>query len=129
MRRFKAFLLPGMFLIPVITLLGCSAPQGIAVNQRQAVVMDSPVLSAGILAEKPAISTLSGRSIATSTLMSSSTKAVTVNYRFYWYDAQGLDLLPFETPRKVTIGPNSSVDIQSITPNLDARSVRLYLFL
>ncbi|AKA36982.1 DUF1425 domain-containing protein [Yersinia ruckeri] len=129
MRRIQAFILLMMVLVPVVALSGCSSPKGISVNEQQSVVMNSPLLTAGILAGKPVISTQSGRSIATVNLSNGNTKPVKVSYRFYWYDAQGLDLLPFETPRTLTLAPGSDIDVVSVTPNLDARRVRLYLFL
>ncbi|CAI0894062.1 Predicted periplasmic lipoprotein [Serratia liquefaciens] len=115
--------------LPAVILMGCSSPKGIAVNDRQTVVMDSPVLTAGILADNPSISDASGRVIATSELSNSQSTPVTVHYRFYWYDDQGLDIRPFEAPRTITIAPNSDATIYSLNGNLDAKRVRLYLFL
>lgn len=90
MRPVKAFLLPVMALVCIATLLGCSSPKGIAVNKQQTVVMDSSVLTAGILASQPAISTSSGNNVARSVITNSQSKPIKINYRFYWYDAQGL---------------------------------------
>ncbi|CNF13328.1 YcfL family protein [Yersinia enterocolitica] len=129
MRPVKAFLLPVMALVCIATLLGCSSPKGIAVNKQQTVVMDSSVLTAGILASQPAISTSSGNNVARSVITNSQSKPIKINYRFYWYDAQGLDVLPLEAPRFIVIVPNDDVDIQSVNNNFNARSARLYLFL
>lgn len=129
MRPVKAFLLPVMALVCIATLLGCSSPKGIAVNKQQTVVMDSSVLTAGILASQPAISTSSGNNVARSVITNSQSKPIKINYRFYWYDAQGLDVLPLEAPRFIVITPNDDVDIQSVNNNFNARSARLYLFL
>jgi uncharacterized protein YcfL len=68
--------------LPAVILMGCSSPKGIAVNDRQTVVMDSPVLTAGILADNPSISDASGRVMATSELSNSQSTPVTVHYRF-----------------------------------------------
>lgn len=87
--------------LPAALLMGCSSPSGIAVNKRQTVVMDPSVLTAGILADTPSISNASGRVMATSVLNNSQSTPVTVHYRFYWYDAQGLDIRPFEKPREI----------------------------
>lgn len=129
MRPVKAFLLPVMALACIATLLGCSSPKGIAVNKQQTVVMDSSVLTAGILASQPAISTSSGNNVARSVITNSQSKPIKINYRFYWYDAQGLDVPPLEEPRFIVIAPNDDVDIQSVNNNFNARSARLYLFL
>jgi uncharacterized protein YcfL len=116
--------------LPAVLLAGCSsAPEQIALNKQQTVVMESPVLTAGITADKPAISAASGRKIATSILSNSQTTPVTVHYRFYWYDAQGLDLLPPEKPRTIMVPADSTAQIYSLIGNLDAHSVRLHLYL
>ncbi|MGL9738172.1 YcfL family protein [Serratia sp. (in: enterobacteria)] len=91
--------------LPAALLMGCSSPPGIAVNQGQTVVMDPSVLN------------------------NSQPTPVTVHYRFYWYDAQGLDIRPFEKPREIVVAPDSDAKIYSINGNLDAKSARLYLYL
>ena len=115
--------------LPAAMLMGCSSPKGISVNERQTVVMDSPVLTAGILADNTSIADASGRLRASSVLSNTQTTPVTLHYRFYWYDKQGLDILPFEKPRTVTVAANSDTEIYSLNGNLDAKRVRLYLYL
>ncbi|AJJ18694.1 putative lipoprotein [Yersinia intermedia] len=129
MRRVKAFLLPVMVLACIATLLGCSSPKGIAVNKQQTVVMDSSVLAAGILASQPAVSLSSGNNVARSVITNSQNKPIRINYRFYWYDAQGLDVPPLEAPRVMVIAPGDDVTVQSVNNNFNARSARLHLFL
>ncbi|MBS0969909.1 DUF1425 domain-containing protein [Chimaeribacter arupi] len=119
----------GWALLMGIALAGCSSPQKIALNTQQTVVMESPVLTAGIIADKPTIADASGRKSAASVLSNSQMTPVTVHYRFYWYDAQGLDVLPFQPPRTITLAPASTATIYSLMGNLDADSVRLYLYL
>ncbi|MFA3761422.1 YcfL family protein [Yersinia sp. 2466 StPb PI] len=129
MRRVKAFLLPVMVSACIATLLGCSNPKGIAVNKQQTVVMDSSVLTAGILASQPTVSLSSGNNVARSVITNSQNKPVRINYRFYWYDTQGLDVPPLEAPRFMMIAPGDDVTIQSVNNNFNARSARLHLFL
>lgn len=129
MRRVKAFLLPVMVLACIATLLGCSSSKGIAVNKQQTVVMDSSVLAAGILASQPAVSLSSGNNVARSVITNSQNKPIRINYRFYWYDAQGLDVPPLEAPRAMVIAPGDDVTVQSVNNNFNARSARLHLFL
>ncbi len=71
MRDLKTLLLPVILFACVTTLLGCSSPQGIAVNPQQTVVMDPSVLTAGILASQPVISASSGKNVARSVLSNS----------------------------------------------------------
>lgn len=49
--------------------------------------------------------------MATSVLNNSQSTPVTVHYRFYWYDAQGLDIRPFEKPREIVVAPESDAKI------------------
>ncbi|AVJ17290.1 YcfL family protein [Serratia rhizosphaerae] len=115
--------------LPAAILMGCSSPQGIAVNERQTVVMEPSVLTAGILADRPVVNDASGRVIATAVLSNTQPTSVTLRYRFYWYDDQGLDIRPFEKPRAITIAPNATAQVYSINGNFDAKRARLYLFL
>ncbi|WON78470.1 YcfL family protein [Serratia sp. UGAL515B_01] len=110
-------------------LMGCSGPQEIAVNHRQTVVMDPSVLTAGIWADSPSITEDSGGLVARSLLNNTLSTPVTVRYRFYWYDKQGLDILPFEAPRTVTVAATSDAKIESLNSHTDAKRVRLYVFL
>lgn len=118
-----------MALLPVILLMGCSSTPRIALNSQQTVIMESPVLTAGIIPGAPSISEVNGRKQASSVLSNSQPHAVTLHYRFYWYDKQGLDLLPIADARTITVPANSDVVISSLNGNLDAYSVRVYLYL
>mgnify|MGYP003365908693 FL=1 len=118
-----------MALLPVILLIGCSSKPTIALNNQQRVVMESPVLTAGIIPGSPTVSDSGGQKKATSTLNNNQPHPVTLHYRFYWYDKQGLDLFPVAEARTVTVPANSSVDVSSQNGNLDAYSVRIYLYL
>jgi len=110
-------------------LAGCQSPSGIAINRTQTLVMDSPVLTAGILADNPDISAFADGRQAQSRVTNSQDKPVVLQYQFYWYDSKGLEIEPIEAPRRVTLAGNSSFDLSSITANRDARLVRLYLYL
>ncbi|EOS93761.1 membrane protein [Erwinia tracheiphila] len=91
--------------------------------------MDVPVLSAGIITDGPTISEHDGQQRASTLLVNQQEKAVDVNYRFYWYDGKGLEILPFEQPRAVSVPPHGKVEISSQTGNLTASKVPLYLYL
>ncbi|AEX52793.1 YcfL family protein [Rahnella aquatilis] len=118
-----------MALLPVILLIGCSSKPTIALNNQQRVVMESPVLTAGIIPGSPSVSDSGGQKKATTTLDNNQPHPVTLHYRFYWYDKQGLDLFPVAEARTITVPANSSVDVSSMNGNLDAYSVRIYLYL
>lgn len=113
----------------LLCLAGCSNKSGIALNNRQTVIMESPVLTAGIIPGSPALSVDQGRKKATLSLSNNQSKPIKINFVFYWYDKQGLDLLPFAEPRTVTVPANATIDISSQNGNLDAYSVRVHLYL
>jgi len=113
----------------LLCLAGCSSKPGIALNNQQTVIMESPVLTAGIIPGTPSLSVDQGRQKAMLSLSNNQSKAIQIHYVFYWYDKQGLDLLPFAAPRTVTVPANSDVDIYSLNGNLDAYSVRVHLSL
>ncbi len=113
----------------LLCLAGCSSKQGIALNNQQTVIMKSSVLTAGINSGAPSLSGDQGSKKATLLLSNNQSKSIQIHYVFYWYDKQGLDLLPFAEPRTVTVPANSSVDIYSLNGNLDAYSVRVHIYL
>jgi len=115
--------------LPLVMLLtACSSDKAI-IDTSQSLIMESSVLSAGILTSKPTISEQSGQQRAASVLENQQSKPVTVHSRFYWYDDKGLEIQPFETPRTVVVLPNQRLEISSQIGNLMASKVRLYLYL
>ena len=78
--------------LAAILLAGCSAKPAIPVSDEQTLVLESTVLAAGISAEKPELSRSEIQSSASSTLYNERNVPVTINYRFYWYDARGLEM-------------------------------------
>lgn len=116
-------------LLPIFLLLGCGSTPRIALNNQQTVIMESPVLTAGVIPGKPMLLEENGRKKAIMTLSNSQPKSIQLHYRFYWYDKQGLDLLPFTGAKTVILPANSDVKIDALNDNLDAYSVRVYLYL
>lgn len=115
--------------LAAILLAGCSAKPAIPVSDEQTLVLESTVQAAGISAEKPELSRSEIQSSASSTLYNERNVPVTINYRFYWYDARGLEMHPLEAPRTVTVPANASVTIYGSANYLGAHKVRLYLYL
>ncbi|MTH46530.1 YcfL family protein [Intestinirhabdus alba] len=112
-----------------LLLVGCGSTPEIAVSDEQTLVMESTLLAAGITAQKPSLSTSGISASASSTLYNERQEPVTVHYRFYWYDARGLEMHPLEAPRSVTIPARSAVTLYGSASSLGARKVRLYLYL
>ncbi|SUW64435.1 Predicted periplasmic lipoprotein [Buttiauxella agrestis] len=120
---------PLLMLLSLVLMVGCSSKPAIPVNDRQTLVMEASVLAAGISAESPEISSDNGATVSRSQLYNEQSKPVIINYRFYWYDAKGLEIHPLEQPRTITLPAKSSVSVSSIASYPDARKVRLYLSL
>ncbi|WP_034919076.1 MULTISPECIES: DUF1425 domain-containing protein [Erwinia] len=111
-----------------LLLSGCSSDVT-TINTSQALIMESSVLSAGITTNQPVLSENRGQQRASTVLNNQQEKAVTLHYRFYWYDDRGLEILPFERPRTISVPAHGDVEISSQTGNLTASKVRLYLYL
>ncbi|XTZ36886.1 YcfL family protein [Salmonella enterica] len=110
-------------------LVGCSSRPAIPVASDQTLVMESSILAAGIIAQPPSLNLQDLQPSASSRLFNERQQPVTVHYRFYWYDARGLEMHPLEQPRSVTIPGNSAVTLYGSANYLGARNVRLYLYL
>ena len=113
----------------LLLLAGCRSHPEIPVSDEQSLVMESTVLAAGITAEPPELTTSDIQASASSRLYNERQEPVTVHYRFYWYDARGLEMHPLEAPRSMTIPARSSVTLYGSATYLGAHKVRLYLYL
>ncbi|EGT4949289.1 YcfL family protein [Cronobacter sakazakii] len=117
------------WLLAALLMAGCRSTPTIPVGDEQAIVMESSVLAAGIAAEKPDFSLQNGKPVAAATIYNNKDAPVTVHYRFYWYDARGLEGQPLEVPQTVVIPAQGRVTVTSQTDYLAARKARLYLYL
>ncbi|HAU5822541.1 TPA: DUF1425 domain-containing protein [Citrobacter freundii] len=113
----------------LLLLAGCRTHPEIPVSDEQSLVMESTILAAGITAEQPTLTTSDIQASASSRLYNERQEPVTVHYRFYWYDARGLEMHPLEAPRSVPIPAHSSVTLYGSANFLGAHKVRLYLYL
>ncbi|ALD75607.1 MULTISPECIES: YcfL family protein [Citrobacter freundii complex] len=113
----------------LLLLAGCRSHPEIPVSDEQSLVMESTILAAGITAEQPTLTTSDIQASASSRLYNERQEPVTVHYRFYWYDARGLEMHPLEAPRSVIIPAHSSVTLYGSANFLGAHKVRLYLYL
>ncbi|MFH8134148.1 YcfL family protein [Pantoea osteomyelitidis] len=112
----------------LLSLAGCSSDKPM-INTSQSLVMESSVLSAGIITDEPTLAERDGQKRASSVLYNQRETPVTVHYRFYWYDDKGLEIEPQEPPQTFTVPAHGSAEVISQTGNLTASKVRLYLYL
>ncbi len=113
----------------LLLLTGCRSHPEIPVSDAQSLVMESTVLAAGVTAEPPELTASDIQPSASSRVYNERQEPRTVHYRFYWYDARGLEMHPLEAPRSVTIPARSSVTLFGSANYLGAHKVRLYLYL
>ncbi|EBF0998057.1 YcfL family protein [Salmonella enterica] len=113
----------------LLLLTGCRSHPEIPVSDAQSLVMESTVLAAGVTAEPPELTASDIQPSASSRVYNERQEPITVHYRFYWYDARGLEMHPLEAPRSVTILARSSVTLFGSANYLGAHKVRLYLYL
>ncbi|EBV8405199.1 DUF1425 domain-containing protein [Salmonella enterica subsp. enterica serovar Urbana] len=113
----------------LLLLTGCRSHPEIPVSDAQSLVMESTVLAAGVTAEPPELTASDIQPSASSRVYNERQEPITVHYRFYWYDARGLEMPPLEAPRSVTIPARSSVTLFGSANYLGAHKVRLYLYL
>ncbi|EDV7134215.1 TPA: YcfL family protein [Salmonella enterica] len=113
----------------LLLLTGCRSHPEIPVSDAQSLVMESTVLAAGVTAEPPELTASEIQPSASSRVYNERQEPITVHYRFYWYDARGLEMHPLEAPRSVTIPARSSVTLFGSANYLGAHKVRLYLYL
>nr|WP_113868083.1 DUF1425 domain-containing protein [Brenneria salicis]NMN91252.1 uncharacterized protein YcfL [Brenneria salicis ATCC 15712 = DSM 30166]RBP60417.1 uncharacterized protein YcfL [Brenneria salicis ATCC 15712 = DSM 30166]RLM30088.1 hypothetical protein BHG07_12645 [Brenneria salicis ATCC 15712 = DSM 30166] len=110
-------------------LLACSTPKVLTINERQTLVMDAPLLSAGVTADAPSLGLENGKRRTSSVVSNDAQQPVTVHYRFYWYDDNGLDILPYDDVQTLVLPPQTEITISSTRSNPDVRQIRLHLFL
>ncbi|EAM7070671.1 YcfL family protein [Salmonella enterica] len=113
----------------LLLLTSCRSHPEIPVSDEQSLVMESTVLAAGVTAEQPELAASDIQPSASSRVYNERQEPITVHYRFYWYDARGLEMHPLEAPRSVTIPARSSVTLFGSANYLGAHKVRLYLYL
>lgn len=109
-------------------LAGCSSHPEILVSDQQALVMESSVLAAGISASEPAVVATEIQATASSTLYNERQQPVTVHYRFFWYDARGLEMHPLDAPRTIVVPARSSVTLYG-SANIPGRIRPAFIFI
>lgn len=114
----------------MLFLSGCAwnKKTGLSFNVQQRIVMEPSVLAAGVIVEKPVIKVGSVTATATINMSNIEKKPVTVMYRIFWYDEQGLRVDSTKSQPQV-IPANSSVMLKEVTTSPLARNARIYVFL
>ena len=115
--------------LPIVLCLTACSSEKPMINTSQSLVMESSVLSAGIITDEPTLDENDGLKRATSVLYNQRETPVVVHYRYYWYDDKGLEITPQEPAQTVTVPAQGRIIATSQLGNLTASKVRLYLYL
>lgn len=114
----------------LLLLSGClwSKKNGLIFNEQQRVIMEPAVLAEGIIVENPIINVANYQTIVSIKMSNMQDQSVTVFYKLYWYDEQGLKI---ETSAKLVqqIAANSTVSVNAANLSPLARNIRVYVFL
>ncbi|OAT22536.1 YcfL family protein [Proteus myxofaciens] len=98
-------------------------------NREQAIVMEPSVLAAGVVAGKPQLERYTKGTQATVTLSNTQSYPVSIRYRFYWYNEQGLEISPAGRVNDVLVPGDGDTKISADIPNQTISYVRVYLFI
>ncbi|RNM07585.1 YcfL family protein [Dickeya undicola] len=127
MRAFSSRVLAVLLLS--MLLVGCSKTASLSINSKQTLVLDASVMAAGISASRPSLSHgYTGQQVSVR-IRNTSGQPVTLHYRFYWYDQQGLDVPPLDVSQTVEIPAHTDISLVATHVDPAASQVRLYLFL
>lgn len=118
-------------LLVVLLLAGCAAPSSIPISSTQRLVMEPGLLAAGVTAVAPQVTPQGSGRLAQSQISYGDGEggaALPLRYRFYWYDAHGLEIAPTQAAGSLTLQSAERVTLTSFSRDPQARQVRLYLY-
>ncbi len=97
-------------------------------NRQQAIIMEPSVLVVGIVAGQPTLEHNTNGTRATVMLSNTQSSPVSIRYRFYWYNEQGLEVSPAGHVNDVAILGDGDTEISADVPDKTISYVRVYLF-
>ncbi|MGF1690238.1 YcfL family protein [Photobacterium kagoshimensis] len=112
-------------------MLSACAPRtsGISIeSSNQNVVIGNSSLASKLTIEKAMITNVNGLMKAAVPVTSQSENDLQLQYRIYWYDAQGLELEGSDAPwRQFVIHGKDSMTLQAVATNANAKQYRIYI--
>lgn len=117
-------------LLFVLVLSACSsATSGISIeSSNQNVVIGNTSLAHRIAIEKALISDVNGLMKAGVPVTSKTDSDMKLQYRFYWYDAQGLEVDGSDSPwRQFVLHGKDSMTLQAVARKPEAKQYRIYI--
>ncbi|MBT0726606.1 YcfL family protein [Rosenbergiella australiborealis] len=116
-----------MALLVAIGTVSCSSKPA-AITISQPLVMGPEVLSAGIIADAPVMNDEQAPA-ATTRVYNDRDVPLTIHYRYFWYDQQGLAIPYSPRTQSIAIPAHSSSELLSSSGSVNARQVRIYISL
>ncbi|CAH0533797.1 hypothetical protein VST7929_01672 [Vibrio stylophorae] len=119
-----------LVLIGALLLTGCmNTTTGVAMDSRaQSVLISNPQLAQTLhldFAKKVRVNDLLQAQV---TIVSDCADTQNLQYRFYWYDENNLEVLPGDSPwRHVVLYGQDTITIQGMAPRADATQYRIYI--
>lgn len=113
----------------LILLLSACHSSTEKINIAQPLVMEPDILSAGITADPPVIDSSNLQSNASARVYNDREKPVTLHFRYYWYDKQGLEIYPGQAVQTIEVPAHGEKLVSSVANSIMATQARLYLYL
>lgn len=117
------------FAVPAVLMLSACSSHRPAITISQPLVMEADVLSAGITADGPSVSSDGMNKKASVILYNDRDVPVTLHYRYFWYNDQGLEILPEQPAQTLVVPAHQNRQADSWSGNLTASQVRVSLYL
>lgn len=114
----------------VLGLAACSTTtSGISIeSSNQSVVIGNPNLASRLSIEQANVSVVNGLLKAGVPVTSQIDSDLNLQYRFYWYDAQGLEVSGSDSPwRQIVLHGKDTMTLQAVARSPQATQYRIYI--
>lgn len=115
--------------LPALLMLSACSSHRPEITISQPLVMEADVLSAGITADGPSLSSDGMNKKASVILYNDRDVPVTLHYRYFWYNSQGLEIYPEQPAQTLVVPAHQNRQADSWSGDLSASQVRVSLYL
>lgn len=119
-----------MALLLALMITGCSSVHtGISIeNSNQNVVIGNAVLARSLVFKEANITKVNGLMKASVEAVNKVNTDLNLQYRFYWYDEQGLEISGSDAPwHSFALAGNDKVILQGVADKAEATQYRIYV--
>ncbi|WP_029685975.1 YcfL family protein [Tatumella saanichensis] len=115
--------------LPTLLMLNACSSHRPEITISQPLVMEADVLSAGITADGPSVSSDGMNKKASVILYNDRDVPLTLHYRYFWYNRQGLEIYPEQPAQTLVVPAHQNRQADSWSGDLSASQVRVSLYL